>query len=149
MANTRLLQAVCTAAIFAAAPALAQTNMPTGETGAGGAPNAPTTHETMPSGTMAPADQMTSPHRSMGGLDHSAHRAAMGHRSGAMHGKTSESEEVAVDRLNAQSFQAARSGQAFDGSGSGAMTAPDGSGSMNDMHGGSMSGSSPNAGGKM
>ena len=82
-------------------------------------------------------------------MDHSAHRAAMEHRSGAMRGRTSESEESAVDRLNAQSFQAARNGQAFNGGGSGAMTTPGGSGSMNDMHGGSMSGSGANAGGKM
>jgi hypothetical protein len=42
MAKTRLLGAICTVAMLAGAPAFAQTNTPTGDTGAGGAPNNPT-----------------------------------------------------------------------------------------------------------
>jgi hypothetical protein len=144
MANTCLLQAVCTVAILAAVPAFAQTNMPTGDIAAGGAANNPTAHEAMPNGNMAPADRMGSPHGSMGGTGshagmdrHSDHRAAMA----AMHGRSEASPDAAVDQLNEQSYQAARSGQAFNGTGSGTMTAPSGSRSMNDMRGGSMSGS--------
>jgi hypothetical protein len=147
MAKTRLLQAVCTVAILAAAPAFAQTNMPTGDTAAGGAANNPTAHEAMPNSTMAPADRMGSPNGSMGGMgshaamdNHSTHRTAMAHTPGAMHGRSDASQDAAVDQLNEQSFQAARSGQAYNGGGSGGMTAPGGSGSMNDMHGGSMPG---------
>jgi hypothetical protein len=144
MANTRLLQAVCTVAILAAVPAFAQTNMPTGDIAAGGAANNPTAHEAMPNGNMAPADRMGSPHGSMGGMSshagmdrHSEHRAAMT----AMHGQSETSQNAAVDQLNERSYQAAHSGQAFNGTGSDMTTAPSGSRSMNDMHGGSMSGS--------
>jgi len=156
MANTRLLLTACTVALLGAAPAFAQTNTPTGDTGAGGAPNNPTAHETMPNraGNMAPADRMgsMSDHDSRATMDsHMSHRSTMAH---PMNGKSDTSQEAAVDQLNEQSYQAARSGQAFNGSGSagnsGGMPAPRGSGTMNDMSGGSMSGhGSMGSGGKM
>jgi hypothetical protein len=134
MAKTGLLPAVCSIAILAASPAFAQTNMPTGDAPAG-APN----NRTMP---MTPADKMGASHGPMGEMGshpemdrHSGHRVAMG----AMHGRSEASQNAAVDQLNEQSYQAARSGQAFNGVGSGAVTAPSASGRMNDMQGGSMS----------
>jgi hypothetical protein len=145
MAHTRLLQTVCTVAILAAAPAFAQTNippanMPAGDTAAGGAPNNPTAQQATPNSNMAPADRMGSPDRSMGGMgSHAAmdrsHRTAM-----AMHTRSDASQNAAVDQLNEQSYQAARSGQAFNGTGtgSGVMAAPGGSGRMMDMQHGPM-----------
>jgi hypothetical protein len=145
MAHTRLLQTVSTVAILAAAPAFAQTNMPPAnmparDTAAGGAPNNPTAQQAMPNGNMAPADRMGSPDRSMGGMgSHAAmdrsHRTAM-----AMHMRSDTSQSAAVDRLNEQSYQAARSGQAFNGTGAGSgMTAvPGGPGRMMDMQRGPM-----------
>jgi hypothetical protein len=108
MANARLLQAVCTVAMLAAAPAIAQTDTAPASTGAGS------------SGTMS---------------THS-HRSAMaGHSTKMMHGKSDSSQDAAVNQLNDQSYQAAQRGQAFGTSnmGSGGMT----SGSMNGMPGGS------------
>jgi hypothetical protein len=155
MAKMGLLQAVCTVAVMAAVPAFAQTNTQPGDTGMGSSANNPSMHQNMQnnSGSMTPADRMGSSDESMGGR--SMHRADMGHH-GAMHGKTDMSQDAMVDQLNEQSYQAARSGQAFNGSGSssgsGGMTMPNGngSGSMNDMSGGSMSGNgSARPGGKM
>ena len=60
-----------------------------------------------------------------------------------MHARNGGSQNGEVDRLNDQSYQAARSGQAFNGSAPGDMSTPSGSGSMNDMSGGSMSKTSP------
>ena len=147
MAKTHLLQAVLSAAMLAAVPALAQTNTETGATGAGGAANNPTA---MPSttGGSSSADTMTpgmKPMRShhAGMEDHATHRSAMMHSGERMHGRSSQS--AAVDQLNDQSYQAARNGQAFNGTNAtdGSSTMPQGgSGSMNDMSGGSMSGGS-------
>lgn len=68
-----------------------------------------------------------------------------GHRSTMMHGKADTSQDSSVDQLNEQSLQAARSGQAFNAGGSGNTSMQGGSGSMNDMSGGSMTGTAPNA----
>jgi uncharacterized protein involved in copper resistance len=138
MAKTGLLQVVCTAAILAAAPAFAQTNMPTGDTAAGGTSNNPTAHEAMPNSTMAPAEKMGTGMGSHAAMDH--HSRGMG----MSHAMRDRSGDMASDQLNEQSYQAARNGQAFNAmpssTGSGAMTTPGGPPSMNDMHGGSMSG---------
>jgi hypothetical protein len=140
MANTRLLQTICTVAMLAAAAAFAQTDMPTGGTPAGGAPNNPTGHQAMPNdGT--PADKMGSPNGSMGSMGSHMGRRSTHHRAemGAMHGRSEASQDAAVDQLNERSYQAARSGQAFNGSD--AMAAPGGSGRMMHMQRGSTSGS--------
>jgi hypothetical protein len=148
MVKARLFQAVCTAALLAAAPAFAQSNTPTGDTGIGGTSNNPTAHETSPS-NMGPGDSTSRP---MGGAgshasmdDHSTHRSAMSHPSGAMHaGRGDSSEAAAVDRLNDRSYQAARQGQGSNASapesGPGMMAQPKPSGGMNGMSRGSMSG---------
>lgn len=157
MAKTHLLQAVCTVALLAAAPAFAQTNTQMGTTGAGmgttgagGAPNSAMSHD------MGPADSSGSgSHAAMMGK----HHASMMHDSGAMHARNSDrSQDAAVDQLNDRSYQAAHQGQAFNGSGTSGsmMEQPNGamggqmgsqmggpgghSGNMNDMSGGSMSG---------
>ncbi len=125
MAQSRLLQAVCTAALLAAAPAFAQqTTTPP----AGAAPTAPAAHD----GTMAPGGKMGSMDgtgSSMG--HHRMHRSAMrDHSTGAMHGGRSDtSQDAVVDQLNNQSYQAAQQGQAFSSAGSGGMMAPAGGGS--------------------
>ena len=76
---------------------------------------------------------------------HATHRSTMAHSMGMKHGKTTASQDNAVNNLNDQSYQAAQKGEAFGGRGSDAassdMAKPSGSGSMNDMSGGSMSGS--------
>src|ERR1700712_1652363 len=140
MSKTRLLQAVCTVAFLAAMPAFAQSNIQPADTGVGGAPNNPTANETMPnrSGSMAPADRMGAMGSHSGMDSHSTRHAAMDHRG--------RSADTSADQLNEQSYQAARSGQAYNGSGGGMSSGSSGmssgsSGSMNDMSGGSMSGS--------
>jgi len=158
MAKTHLLQAVCAVAMLASVPALAQ-RPEAGATGPNGAPNPEMNQSAAPgnnganSTSMAPADTSGSPgamgdHASMD--NQSTHRSAMQHPMRGMHGKSEMSQDAAVDQLNDQSLQAARSGQAFNGSSSGGMSSPGamsnpgassgGSGSMNDMSGGSMSG---------
>jgi len=143
MISTRFLSMVGTVAMLAAAPAFAQTNTQTGSTGVGGVAENPTAHETMPrSSRMAPGDRS--------GMD--SHRSRMGHSSGSMHSRADSSADTSADRLNEQSYQAARNGQAYSGQaynrpssmgdpstmgGSGGMN---NSGSMNDMSGGSMTG---------
>jgi hypothetical protein len=92
MAKARLLQAVCTVAMLAAAPAFAQTNMQPADPG---------------------SDQSTS------ATSHSTHRSA-GH-AGATRGGRDSSQNAAVDRLNDQSFQAAQQGQPFSAPGGGSM----------------------------
>jgi hypothetical protein len=117
MAKTHLLPAVCTVAMLAAVPALAQTPQ-TGMTGSA----------------------------SQGGADASAmhnghpmHHSAMGHSTGAMHGRSDSSQDAAVDRLNEQSYQAAQQGQSFGAdAGPGPMSTPGGSSGMNGMSGRSM-----------
>jgi hypothetical protein len=102
MAKTRLLGAICTVAMLAGAPAFAQTNRPTGDTGAGGAPNNPTNAPTTaPAPNSYPATESHSTHR------HSAMRA-----------RNDLSQDSAVNRLNDESYQAAQKGQAFTVGGS-------------------------------
>jgi outer membrane scaffolding protein for murein synthesis (MipA/OmpV family) len=100
MGKTRLLQAVCTVAMLAAVPALAQ------QTAQSNDPNAPSASPTAtgasPSATADQSSPMSHP------MHHSRHRAA------AMRG-TGDSQNAAVDRLNDQSFQAAQQGQTFGG----------------------------------
>ncbi len=121
MANTRLLQAICTVAMLAAAPAIAQTDTAPASTGAGNSVNAPTGSGS--SGTMA---------------THSHHSAMAGHSGKMMHGRSDASQDAAVNQLNDQSYQAAQRGQAFGASnmGSSGMT----SGGMNGMSSGSGAG---------
>lgn len=148
MINTRLLQSACTVAMLAASPVFAQSNTPTGATGAGGAPNTPTMHEAMPGGTTATS---TAGGDSAASTAHSRHMSMPRHHSaGMMHrGKGDTSQDAAVDQLNQQSYQAAQQGHSFSGTGStgGATAAPSGAG-MRDMNGGSTSGGGM-SGGKM
>ena len=139
MAQARLLQAVCTVALLAAAPAFAQTA--TQPAGVGNPPNVPTAHDpTMPRSaapsSMAPAEKMGT--SSDSGASADTHRSTMNdHRMGATHGRTDTSQNAAVDQLNEQSYQAAQNGQAFsatDNGSSGTMP-PSGSGRMNGMSG--------------
>jgi hypothetical protein len=150
MAKARLLQAACTFAMLAAAPAFAQTDTQPGTT-AGNAANAPAADNMSTSGAtgtspMSPASKMGSSSGSaMNGQ--STHRSAMmGHSDHMMHGRTDTSQDAAVDQLNDQSYRAAQQGQAFSASntGTGGMTAPGGSSRMNGMSSGSMgTGSAP------
>ena len=108
MAKARLFQAVCVAAMLAAAPAIAQTDTQPADTGANNSVNAPEAPNAGSTGGSAPtpAGKMgtdTMPHH---------HRAV-----GAMHAKTEVSQDAAVDHLNDQSYQAAQRGEAFNGSG--------------------------------
>ena len=102
MANARLLQAICTVAMLAAAPAIAQTDTAPASTGTGNSVNAPAADNTSTgsgsSGTMS---------------THSHHSAMAGHSSKMMHGKSDASQDAAVNQLNDQSYQAAQRGQAF------------------------------------
>jgi hypothetical protein len=147
MAKARLLQAVCTVAMLAAAPAFAQTDTQPGTTGAGNAVNAPAADDMSTSGAtgtsqMSPASKMgSSSGTAMNGQ--STHRSAMmGHSDHMMHGRTDTSQDAAVDQLNDQSYRAAQQGQAFSASntGAGGMTAPGGSSRMNGMSSGPTSG---------
>jgi hypothetical protein len=127
MANTRLLRAICTVAMLAAAPAIAQTDTAPASTGAGNSVNAPAADDTSTGSGSSGA--MTS---------HSHHSAMAGHSGKMMHGKSGASQDAAVNQLNDQSYQAAQRGQAFGTSnmGSGGMT----SGGMNTMPSGSGAG---------
>jgi hypothetical protein len=145
MANARLLQAVCTVALLAAAPAFAQqTTTQPGDTGAGN-PVAPTPPRPRAQSNMAPAEKMDSTSggsSSAAAGSHSTHHAAMmGHSGGGMHARTDSSQNSAVDQLNDQSFQAAQRGQSFSSSDTGTSGSmmPAGSGSMGGMSGGSSS----------
>ena len=131
MARTRLLSAVCAVSLLATVPAFAQSSPQTGDAGSGSAAPA--------GGTTAPADKMGSSGGSHAMMDH---HSTMHPRNG-MHAMGSRSQNGEVDRLNDRSYQAARSGQAFNGSVPGDMSTPSGSGSMSDMSGGSMSKTSP------
>jgi hypothetical protein len=122
MANARLLQAVCTVAMLAAAPAIAQTDTAPASTGAGNSVNAPAADNTSTGASGA----MSTP---------SHHSAMAGHSSKMMHGKSDSSQDAAVNQLNDQSYQAAQRGQAFGASNMGSAGMP--SGSMNGMSGGS------------
>jgi len=127
MAKARLLQAACTVAMLAASPVFAQSNTPTGDTGAGGGANTPTVNETnsgnMPSKTMSHQPGMMR-----------RHNMAM------KSSKNNTSQDAAVDRLNEQSYQAAQQGQTFGGSSSGGGMAPAPSMSGASMPGGASSG---------
>nr|WP_294509291.1 hypothetical protein [uncultured Rhodopila sp.] len=98
MAKATLFQAACAAAMLAATPVLAQSNNPTGDTGAGGSPNTPVTHDATPGS-----------HHMTGHMHHSA----MGEHHAKSH-MSADSGDAAVDRLNDQSYQAAQKGEAFD-----------------------------------
>jgi hypothetical protein len=147
MLKTRLLQAACAAAMLAAVPAFAQTNTPPAGTG-----NPTPDHQSMPNNksSMAPANKDglgASAKEDM----HSTHRSAMAHPAHMMHsGKTDTSQNAAVDSLNEKSYQAAQNGQpAGGGMNDNASTGtpkPGGTGSMNDMSGGSMTGSGSSSG---
>jgi hypothetical protein len=136
MAKARLLQAVCTVALLAAAPAFAQqTTTQPATTGADNSVNAPVTHDQTPprptaQSNMAPAEKM----EGMG--SHSMHHSAMSGPS-SMHARNDRSQNSAVDQLNDQSYQAAQRGQSFSAadSGSSGSMSPAPSGSMNDMSG--------------
>ena len=137
MATTRLLQAVCTAAMLAAVPALAQTNTP--NTAAQPAPAENGTADTAP---------MNQGHAASSG-HHMMHHSAMGHSERMMHGRSDTSQNAEVDRLNEQSYQAAQQGQTYSGAGgSGAMMSPGTSGGSGGGSGAMMSpGSSGGSGG--
>jgi hypothetical protein len=126
MTKTRMLQAVCTFAMLAATPALAQTQNPgSGMTGPNGQPN-PAVQQPSSAG-MAPADNGSGAAAS--GDSHVTHRSAMAHHTGMMHSRTDRSQDAAVDQLNEQSYQAAQRGQMFGAdSGSGSMGSPSMSG---------------------
>ena len=100
MAKARLLQAACTVAMLAASPVFAQTNTPTGDTGAGGSANTPTTNEATPANT----PPNTTSHSS--GMTR-RHNMAM------KTSRSNTSQDAAVDRLNEQSLQAAQQGFFF------------------------------------
>ncbi len=154
MARTRLLQAACTIAVLAATPAFAQ-RPEAGMTGPNGQPNPaaqqPAGGSTTPSGStsMAPANQGGSAAPAPGSArmaeGYSTHHSA--HARGAMHGRSDNSQNAEVDRLNEQSFQAAQQGQSFGPGGSDAgssgtapptgAVAPGGAASGGDMSGGS------------
>jgi hypothetical protein len=120
MANTRLLHAICAAAMLAAAPAIAQTDTAPASTGAGNSVKAPV------------ADNSSTGSASSGAMSTHSHHSHMGKM---MHGKGDASQDAAVNQLNDQSYQAAQRGQAFGASsmGSGGMT----SGGTNGMSTGS------------
>jgi hypothetical protein len=106
--------------MLAATPVLAQTNAPTGSTGAGGSTNAPTTHEAPPSGSavMAPKAGMgtTASGSQDPTQDHAAHTASMRSHGEAHANRTETAQDAAVELLNEQSYAAAQKGEAFSGS---------------------------------
>jgi hypothetical protein len=141
MAKTRLLQAVCTVALLAAAPAFAQqTQTPTGATGPNGAPNPvdqPASHAASPKTAatdtnpgMAPANSganstsavnesnKNDTNKSASDESHSTRHATMERPMHATHSRTDTSQDAAVNRLNDQSYKAAEQGQAFSANGS-------------------------------
>jgi len=174
MTKSRLLQAVCTVAMLAAAPAFAQ-NTPAGTTEPNGTSNA-TQHQAMPNGgapnggapnggamsnngggmnggSMEPANKMGSAggkDSSMASESHSTHRSAMAHADRAMRGKSDTSQDAAVNRLNNQSYQAAEKGQPFSANDSNttpaAATPPSGAARTNGMSGGSTPGTTGSTG---
>jgi hypothetical protein len=139
MAKARLLPAVCTVALLAAAPAFAQQTMTQpADTGAGNSVNAPVAHDQTPprpaaQSNMAPAERMDQPGGGMG--SHTSPRYAMSGHSG-MHAGNDSSQNAAIDQLNDQSYQAAQRGRSFSASGS-----------MNDMSSGSPVSAASGAGG--
>ena len=131
MAHTRLIKAVCTVAMLAAAPAWAQSNNPPA------APAAPGTAPSNMAPSAAPSGSMDNGTGKGTMNGHMTHRSAMSH--GSMHGAGSAtSQDAAVDRLNEQSYQAAQQGQAFSTGGSGSMSQPPASGNMNGAPSGTM-----------
>jgi len=142
-------------AMLAAVPAFAQTNTPPAGTG-----NSMPDQQSMPNNksSMAPANKSSMAPANKDGLGasakddmHSTHRSAMARPTHMMHsGKADTSQNAAVDSLNEKSFQAAQNGQAAgggtDGKASTGMMEPGGTGSMNDMSGGSMTGSGSSSG---
>ncbi len=142
MSKIRLLQAVCTIAMLSAAPAFAE-DIHSGVARIGQPPdvtaqNTPAQNDNAPA--MTPSDQSSGNvgqpgmnGSGMNGTDTMRSSGAMPHTRGAMRGTSDSSQSAEVDRLNEQSLNAARNGQAFNGSGGGAS-----SGSMNDMSGGTM-----------
>jgi hypothetical protein len=128
MAKAGLLQAVCTVAILAAAPAFAQTDTRPESTGSGNTVNAPAA-DTGPMST----SKMGSSSGEMN--SQSTHRSAMVGHSGMMRGKSDASQDAAVDQLNDRSYRAAQQGQAFgSNTGSSGSMAPAGSGSNTAPH---------------
>ena len=152
MAKTRLLQAVCTIALLAAAPAFAQqTETPTGATGPNGAPNPveqPSKHAATPTASpktaasntnpgMAPANNganstsmVNETNKNDTGKSareeegHSTRHAAMERPMHAMHSRTDTSQDAMINRLNDQSYKAAEQGQTFSANGSDLSTPP-------------------------
>ena len=131
MAKTRLLSSVCAAVMLAAVPALAQNSTQPGDTTGGASTTPPAASPASPpaaaTGTdTTPADKMES-----GSTSHPMGSRAMRHSSmHARRGGSATAQDGAVDRLNEQSYQAARNGQSFSG----------GSSEMPASGGGSMSG---------
>ena len=110
MARTHLLQAVCTVALLAAGPALAQ-RPEAGMTNSSGQPN-PMAQQNAQNSTMTPADNTgTGAPGSMEGR--ATHRSAM---TRSMRGGPN-AQDAAVDRLNDQSYQAAQQGQTWSANG--------------------------------
>jgi hypothetical protein len=105
MANTRLLKAVCTVAMLAATPVLAQSQTQPADTGPGNSVNNPVAD----TGTTATGNRANGTSMS----NHSAHRSTMTHSPRTMHGRSDSAENDAVDRLNEQSLRAAHSGRDF------------------------------------
>jgi hypothetical protein len=152
MLKTRLLQAACTVAMLAAAPAFAQTNTPAAGAGMTGM-HSPTDQQGGSGNTSMSDSKSSMTPANKDGLgasakdsSHSTHRSAMAHPSGTMHSsKTDSSQNAAVEDLNNKSYQAAQNGAAMATGGTGnastgTMKSGGGSGSMNDMSGGSMTG---------
>jgi hypothetical protein len=148
MLKTRLLQAACTVAMLAAAPAFAQTATPpagmANSTASGQATGPAKTSMSNSKSSMAPANK-DDLGASAKDSSHAMHRSAMAHPAHMMHsGKTDSSQDAAVEDLNNKSYQAAQNGAAMASGGpdkaSTGMMKSGGSGSMNDMSGGSMTG---------
>jgi hypothetical protein len=130
MANSGLLRAVCTVALLAATPALAQQTMtppasaasPAAQSGSGG----PSTETMAPKSAMAPKDSMAQKDtmgaktESSTGTSHASTMAEhpMHHHAMASHynmhaSRTDSSQDAAVNKLNEQSYHAAEQGQSF------------------------------------
>jgi hypothetical protein len=128
MAKARLLQAVCTVAMLATAPAFAQTDTQPGRPGTGNTMNSPEPDNGSMAGSPTQSNRMSSGNAMSG---QSMHRSAMAGHSRMMGGKSDTSQNATVDQLNEQSYRAAQQGQAFSASNmspNGSM-APAGSGS--------------------
>lgn len=154
MTKARLFQAVCAAALLAAAPAFAQqTTTQPADTGAGNSVNAPVgggQSGSMAQSNMAPSSNTTG---TMGGSGYSTSadsqstgRSTMrSHASGMTHARTDNSQDATVEELNAQSLQAAQRGQAFSATDTGSGGSMS-SGGSNGMMSGGTSGSMPGGG---